>query len=238
MKKYFPYIALSLLLSCQSSIDRNQIVGKWYRFESPTTFMVFEFKENDLFTANSSLYSDQGSWTLDDNLILLNDPIGGNGSSLKVSLIKDNKLLIEEKGGQPWDIKLTKAQNFTQFLEHVNHLELRSDLNSKISLEPWRNAFNIYLTLKSDSILMQLDDKWENQEYEEALKNYIQSLPQDIQDGAKIFLFADKEISDKKLNAIISEIKNKIPNRIYLVLNTNIPDYSLEGILWKTQKIK
>ncbi|WP_422858095.1 hypothetical protein ACOKFD_11680 [Flagellimonas sp. S174] len=69
-----------------------------------------------------------------------------------------------------------------------------------------------------------------------ALKDYVQSLPPDVQEKVKIFLFADKNIPDTTMDSIVVEMKNRIVRDIYIVYDTNIPNYSFEGIYWKTKK--
>ncbi|WP_422858096.1 hypothetical protein ACOKFD_11685 [Flagellimonas sp. S174] len=159
MKKAFPYILFFLLLGCQSSIEKGQIQGSWYRFESPNGFTAIEFKENGSFTANSTFYSDKGQWDIDGNQILLKDTIGGNHVSLKFRLLEEKEMVIEKKGDEDWGIELTIAPDFVKFFEDLNNVELRDDLSFGTSLEAWRNSFNIYLVSEDDGVLFQLDEK-------------------------------------------------------------------------------
>jgi hypothetical protein len=200
--------------------------------------MLIEFKKDGSFAANSNLYSEEYYWEFNNNYIQLSDSNAENNSSLKIHFTEDKRLFIDEKGDQPWGIKLRKAQSFLQFFEEEKHLELAEDSDSIASFESWWESFNIYLVPDSNGVSIHLDDEWHDQEYDKAFENYLQSRPVDVQDSIKVFVFADKTISDKKLDAILTKIENRIPNRIYQVFASNIPDYSYEGIFWKVKKAK
>ena len=124
------------------------------------------------------------------------------------------------------------------FFNQSKGIELPKKNDSTLSKEYWPRTFNIYLTRKKGYSIISTDFSNDIVNIKSDFERYRNSQPIEFHDKLKIFIFKDKDFNEKDVEPILTELKNNYSNPIYRVYNTQIPDYSMEGIYWLTKNIE
>ncbi|MCL5247471.1 hypothetical protein M4I21_16745 [Cellulophaga sp. 20_2_10] len=226
------FIAVLTVMSCSQNSYEKELNGKWYGLENDGYTRFFFYPDSLIIT---ELGSQNVQWTANNATIEYNYNLrfGPSANSIKkfktayiLSKSKDTLFCKIKDSTEEISFSLMRADNYLNFLSKKNEVDFELPSNTKIEHFDLDGnyGFKIFIGTKNgtlkimteygnglDSIQSDILKFKQNinpqEEYEKRILNY----------KIHFRVFADKSISNEKLNSYIQELDGGEINRVYRI---------------------